>query len=91
MGGQRGSGGGVSGDTDLGDLRGHSQGGMSWACETPGWVMAGWPIRTPRRHWESSCCGIASDGVAARSVIHRLAGVLGLALLDGGVEEVGEV
>ena len=36
MGGQRGSGGVVSGDTDLGDLRGHSQGSMSSACETPG-------------------------------------------------------
>src|SRR5260370_981683 len=46
MRGQRGSGGVISGDTDLGDLRGHPQSSMSWVCETPGWVH-GW-MANPR-------------------------------------------
>jgi len=70
MRGQRGSGGVISGDTDLGDLRGHPQSSMSWVCETPGWVH-GW-MANPRGATppEPSRGGIASDGLAGRSVIH---------------------
>jgi len=45
MGGELGSDGIASGDTDVGDLRGQLQSSMSWVCETPGWVTAGRPIR----------------------------------------------
>jgi hypothetical protein len=48
MGGTRGSGGVVSGDTDLGDLRGHPQGNMNWVGETSG-GMVGWPVQRSDR------------------------------------------
>jgi hypothetical protein len=52
MGGELGSDGVVSGDTDLGGLRGQPQSSMSWVCETSGWVTAGRLIRAQR-----SACG----------------------------------